>query len=185
MAKASVRVVANRAALETAVLAVADGMLEAGELMVRAARPPDSPFQPYPTGEGLPKQGGWLGYVNGAKFGGGSLRGLQPRKPRSDVPRTGIAIVVGFGFPARFVELGTVRVRARPFLTPAVMSIVPTADVVISAAVRRRLAGIRDTTVGDRIAASRAAKQQRLNARAAADLELASPGITAALRATR
>lgn len=158
MAKISPRVVHNRAALEEASLAVADGLNDVAESIVRAARPPDSPYDPYPTGEGLPRQGGWGTWVNGGKIAGGSLKGDQPKKPRGMANR-GIEAVAGWGFPARLVELGTIRTHARPFLTEAVNQTLPGAEVVISKAVKRRLAGIRDTRVSDRIAAARSKKQ--------------------------
>lgn len=154
------RVVHNRGALDAAVLAVADGLGDVAEEIVRTAQPPDSPFDPFPTGEGLPKQGGWGVWVDGQKTSGGTLRGDQPRKPRG-MTNKGIEAVAGFGFPARLVELGTVTTHAQPFLSEAVARVLPGAMVTISKAVKRRLAGVRDTTVSDKIAAARARKAAR------------------------
>jgi len=104
--------------------AVADGMFDAARTVVEdAARSaPDSPYDPYPTGEGLPKQGGVLAYIANKKTHGWSIRGDQPKKPRSIRTATkqhSVVVAAGFGFPARFAERGTVRMRGRPFLEPA------------------------------------------------------------------
>lgn len=176
-AKVSARVVHNRRALGMLTLFQADALNAQARAVVEAARPPDSPLDPYPAGEGLPKQGGWGTWVEGQKVAGGSLRGPQPKKPRG-LPRDGIAAVAGFGFPARLVELGTVHTRPQPFLTDAVNRVLPGSVVAISKDIRRRLAGVRDTTVSDRIAAARAAKEERANAAAVA----ASPDLMAVLR---
>jgi hypothetical protein len=57
--------------------------------------------------------------VNGAKTAGWSQRGTQPRMPRAARGmKQGIVAVVGFGFPARFAEMGTVRTPAQAVLCP-------------------------------------------------------------------
>jgi hypothetical protein len=122
MAKPSAKVVLNRGKLDAAVLAVADGFLEVGKTIVELAgeSAPDSPYDPYPTGQGLPNQGGVLVSVNGAKTAGWSQRGTQPKMPRAARGmKQGIVTIVGFGYPARFAEMGTVRTPAHPFLAPA------------------------------------------------------------------
>lgn len=123
--KPSAKVVLNRAALLSLGQHVADGMSEAGRTVIETARPPDSPYMPYPTGEGLPRQGGTLTYVHGQKVAGWSLRGVQPKKPRSVDVRAGLVCVVGFGFPGRFAETGTVHSRPQPFLSPARDQVAP------------------------------------------------------------
>lgn len=177
-AKVSARVTHNRKALGLVVLFQGDALNEIAEQVVRAAEPPDSPYDPFPRGKGLPLQGGWGTWVDGQKVAGGSLRGPQPKKPRG-LARDGIVAVAGFGFPARLVELGTIRTHARPFLTEAVHRVLPGSEVRISKAIRRRLAGVRDTTVSDRIAAAREAKAARQAAAATANV---SPDLMAALR---
>lgn len=120
----SAKVKLNKAALDEITRFVADGLFEAGkEIITRAAaNAPDSPYEPFPEGEGLPKQGGVLAYVGNQKVDGWSLRGVQPKKPRS--ARTGtkehsVVVLAGFGFPGRFAEGGTLKTPAHPFLTPA------------------------------------------------------------------
>lgn len=124
MAGVSAKVKLRKAALDEAVRIVADGAFEAGRVIVEiaSANAPDSPYDPYPTGEGLPKQGGVLAYVGGEKVDGWSIRGPQPAKPRAArvmVKSRFISVLVGFGFPARFAEGGTIRTPAQPFLAPA------------------------------------------------------------------
>jgi hypothetical protein len=121
--KPSARVVLARGALDQATLAVADGLFEAGKRIIEAAGPkmPDSPYDPFPAGEGLPKQGGVLAYVGNKKVAGWSIRGPQPKKPRSARATTkehSVVVLAGFGFPARFNEGGTINQPPRPVLTP-------------------------------------------------------------------
>lgn len=119
----SAKVRLRHEALTHAVKAVADGLYAAGVEIVTEAggSAPDSPYDPYPTGEGLPKQGGVLAYVGNQKVNGMSLRGSQPAKPRAARTLTrghSVTVIVGFGFPARFAETGTVDTPAQPFLAP-------------------------------------------------------------------
>lgn len=120
----SAKVRLRKGALDDVTYIVADGLQEAGRVIVEraSANAPDSPYDPYPTGEGLPKQGGVLTYVGGQKVDGWSVRGPQPAKPRAARPLVkahSVSTLVGFGFPARFAEGGTVKQPARPFLAPA------------------------------------------------------------------
>lgn len=139
MARSS-RVEVNRAALGEVYVAAGDGLLALADAMLANARPPDAP----PYGKGLVKAGGTAVWVNGKKTGG---TGSKPRGLRLDKP--GATAIVGFGFPGRFVELGTIDTPAEPFLTPAVMQEAPNAEVHIGPAVRRRLAASR-MNVGNR-----------------------------------
>jgi len=128
----SARVVLNRAALDRAILAVADGFGEAAKLSIEIAEPPDaSPF-----GVGLTKRGGMLLYVNGKKIWGWGRDGKQPKKPRAANVSSGIVAIAGFGFPGRFQEFGTIHHGAQPFLTPAMLAI----KAQIPAIVRRQVA---------------------------------------------
>lgn len=130
--KSSCRVVTNRAALSEAILAVADGLLAVGEEIVAAAHPPDAA----PFGEGLVTRGAAAVWVEGRKVGG------QAEKPRSvKVRQYAIVGVAGFGFPARFQEIGTVHQPARPFLAPAKGQVAPGSLSTIRAAVQRRIGG--------------------------------------------
>ena len=142
------RMALNQSRLDDVVLVVADGLFEAGRTIVELAaeRAPDSPYDPYPTGEGLPKQGGVLVYAGNKKTHGWSIRGDQPKKPRAvrdTTKRHSVVAVVGFGFPARFNEAGTIRQPARPFFTPAAREVQPHIPEIVGDVTRPRLAGMR------------------------------------------
>lgn len=141
----SVKVVLHRETIDAVTLGAIDGLFALAKDVVleAAAHAPDSPYDPYPIGEGLPKQGGALAYAKGGKIAGWSQRGPQPAKPRAlrETSRaSGFTVAGGFGFPAHFAELGTIREPARPFLTPALMAKLPEAEPYIAQGVRRRLA---------------------------------------------
>lgn len=131
------RVVLNRKAFAEIDLAIADGLFAVAERVIETASPPDAP----PYGKGLVQGGGAVGFLGGKKVNGTTIGGRQIKKPRAlRVGRTEAVGVAGWGFPARFVELGTVDTRAQPFLTPAVMSVVGgDAGAVITEAIRKKL----------------------------------------------
>ncbi len=137
MARRSSRVKLNRAALHGVALAVADGFLEVGKEIVVTADPPDAT----PFGAGLVTRGGTLVYVGADKVGGWGIDGKQPKKPRAFAVKgtSGIHGVVGFGFPARFQEFGTVHHGAQPFFTPAVDRVIPRITSIIRKAASYRL----------------------------------------------
>jgi hypothetical protein len=140
--KPSTRVVLNRAALTEVGLALADGFMEVGKTIVEVAAgdAPDSPYDPFPAGEGLPKQGGVLVYVEGAKVDGWSTRGVQPKIDRRTTDRRGtIAAVIGFGFPGRLAHAGTLKHRGDPFLLRAMNSVLPHIVNIMKPFVSRRL----------------------------------------------
>lgn len=132
----SARVVLNRSMLTALRMGFADGVEEIAKTIVETADPPDAT----PFGRGLVTDGGWLVYDGPRKVAGGSLRGLQPKKPRAFGVRgtAGIVGIAGFGFPARFQETGTVHQPARPFFTPAVLRVKGMAGELMATAVRSR-----------------------------------------------
>jgi HK97 gp10 family phage protein len=141
------RVVLNRKAFEQVDLAIADGLFAVAEEVIAVARPPDAP----PYGQGLVEGGGAIAYLGGKKVNGTTIGGKQVKKPRSLKVRDGEPVAIaGFGFPARFVELGTVDTPAEPFLTPAVFQVEPDADVILSKEIKRRLAGFKDARAAER-----------------------------------
>lgn len=138
----------NQSRLDDVTLAVADGLFEAAKAIVElaSARAPDSPYDPFPLGEGLPKQGGVLVYAGNKKTHGWSIRGDQPVKPRAARASTkshSVVAIAGFGFPARFNEAGTIRQPARPFLAPSSREIQPHIPDLVGEVTRPRLAGMR------------------------------------------
>lgn len=104
--------------------------------IVETAEPPDAPAY----GQGLVQEGGWLVYSGTRKVGGGSLTGEQPPKPRGFklIPDV-ITGMAGFGFPARFQEVGTAHQPARPFLWPAALEVARVASSIMASIVGPRL----------------------------------------------
>lgn len=134
MATYSSRVVINRSKLEELTLFLADGLLDVADQILAATHPPDAT----PFGEGLVTSGGTYAAVNGKKIGGTAAkpRGLRVQKP-------GVTVAVGFGFPGRFQEVGTIHQPARPFFTPAVNEVLPDAPITLSRSMAKRLAAVR------------------------------------------
>lgn len=134
------RVELNRKAFAALELAQTDALFEVAQEVLAVASPPDAP----PYGQGLTQGGGAIGYFGNKKVAATQIGGRDVKKPRGLRVRAGeSAVAVGYGFPARFVELGTVHHPAQPFLTPAVAQVVGDAEVIISKSIQKRLAGIR------------------------------------------
>lgn len=131
------RVVINRKAFAEIDLAIADGLFAVAERVLEVVDVPDAP----PHGQGLVEGGGAIAYLGSRKVNGTTIGGRQVKKPRAFRTRQGeVAAAVGFGFPGRFVELGTIDTPSEPFLTKAVMQVAGSdAEVVISQATQRRL----------------------------------------------
>lgn len=129
-AKALARVELNRSRIDEVYLGLADGMqLLAARIVAEADVPDAEPF-----GEGLVATGDSATWVNGKKIAGTASK---PRGMRLE--KTGITSVAGFGFPGRFLEIGTVDTRAQPFLTPSAARVLPDAPIQLSHSLRRRL----------------------------------------------
>ncbi len=127
-------------------LMVSFGMFEVGKAVAEefAKRAADSPLEPYPIYEGLPRQVGVLVYVSNQKIHGWSRRGDQPRKPRKarsptrDNPMS-VVTFVGVGFPGRFAEHGTLHSKAHPAFTPARDATIPRMGRIIVNEVEPRI----------------------------------------------
>ncbi|HEX5013019.1 MAG TPA: hypothetical protein VFV72_02585 [Candidatus Limnocylindrales bacterium] len=132
------RVALNRQAFDEITLAAADGLFAFAVQIVEAAHPPDDT----PFGKGLVEGGGALAWAGKKKVNGTTIGGKQIKKPRAvRLQANEVTAIAGFGFPARFVELGTVHAHPEPFLTPAVAAVLPDAEVTVSKAMARRLSG--------------------------------------------
>lgn len=137
MARTS-RIELNRRALNDLTRAFGDGVFEVGKAIIEEADPPDAT----PYGKGLVTQGGVLAYVGPKMIGAWSLSGDKPKKPRKVKVRTeegNVFAIVGFGFPGRFQEGGTINHPAQPFLTPAVSAAAPRAVSILNQVVRPKL----------------------------------------------
>lgn len=139
--KRSSRVVLNRRAVDGVRLAVADGIFEVGKAIIVQSDPPDAE----PFGEGLTTRGGTLTYVDDKKVAGWGEDGRQPKKPRAVRVRgwRGILGIVGWGFPGRFQQWGTVHHAAQPFAWQAIDPIIPRIPSIVRQAAAYRLARLR------------------------------------------
>jgi hypothetical protein len=145
LANRAAKVVMNRAALDDAVLGMADSLLMVGQQIVDDASkgPGGSGVGSLRDPELAAKEGrpmmldtGILGvWAAGKKIGGGMVS--KPRVTKvvesktipgtfrsvrrvASTPRNEAVLFVGFASPlAHFAELGTIKEPARPFLTPA------------------------------------------------------------------
>lgn len=137
----------NQSRLKQIPLAVAKGMEQFGIAIAEdfAKRAADSPFEPYPIHEGLPRQVGVLVYVDNKKVFGWSRRGDQPKKPKAAREATkalSVVMLVGVGFPGRFAEYGTIHSRPHPAFTPARDAVAPHGARIV-AAVTKPIIGTR------------------------------------------
>lgn len=130
------RIELNRAAFDAITLAAADGLFGLAKEVIAEAGVPDAA----PYGVGLVEGGGVLAYAGRKKVGQSSTGNpTAVRKPRRSAPlKAGsVTVIGGYGFPARFLEEGTARMGARPFLTPALLKLVPKAGPYIAEAMQR------------------------------------------------
>jgi hypothetical protein len=135
--KMTSRTVLNRAAFHEIDLALADALFEEAVRIVESAHPPDAP----PFGEGLLEGGGAIAWAGTKKVNGTTIGGKQIVKPRAlKLDPTKVTAIAGWGFPARFVELGTIDTPAEPFLGPAAAAEAPGAKAAIGRALGASLA---------------------------------------------
>jgi hypothetical protein len=125
-------------------LAVSFGTLKVGQVMAEeyARRSRDSPLEPYPINEGLPRQFGVLVYVDNQKVQGWSRRGDQPKKPRAARETTkalSVVTLIGAGWPARINETGTIHMSAHPAFTPARDAVIPHAAKIVQTYTRPKI----------------------------------------------
>jgi hypothetical protein len=107
--KTNVRTVLNRQALDVMRAGWVDGFEDLALFTLGITQPPDAE----PRGEGLVNRGDLGVWAQGKKVAG------TARKPRAlMVKKYEVVMALGFGFPGRFQETGTIRQPARPFLTP-------------------------------------------------------------------
>ena len=159
------RVELNRSRLDEVRGGLADGVFDLAQAIgeLASSRAPDSPYEPYPTGKGLPEQIGAMVYVDGKRTAEWSARsdGARPNLPRGQQVRArgGIIGIVGAGFPGLFSEAGTIDMHAHPFMTPSASEVIGSeAPIILSKAMTRRLSGQRSANTAKiraRIAASR------------------------------
>lgn len=123
----------NRAALTALGQGMADGLLAIGQRTLEIAHPnvPDE----VPLEAGLIRKGSYVVYIEKKKVGGTATL--------SRVNKKGVVLYVGFPFPARFNEIGTVHQPARPFLSPAFAQAVADISATLKPHVAARLRSVR------------------------------------------
>ena len=124
IANRKARVVMNRAALDELQLAMADGLLAVGEQIIAEAQE-NAPRDPEAAAErGVPMMadtGHVVVYALGKKVGGDDGGTGKPRGMKT--PKDQAVLGVWFSSPiSHLVELGTIKMPARPFFTPSLMS---------------------------------------------------------------
>ena len=121
VANRKARVVMNRAALDELQLAMADGLLRLGEQIIAEARDTAPRDPEIAAKRGVPMMadtGNLVVYALGKKVGGDEGGTGKPRGMAT--PKDQAVLGVWFSSPlSHFAELGTLKERARPFLTPA------------------------------------------------------------------
>jgi hypothetical protein len=122
--KVTARTILNHSALDELRRGLADGMAAIGEKVIETARPhvPDAP----PIGKGLVETGDWGVWVDGKKVAGTAT------KPRREPAKDGIVLFAGYDFPGRFLEEGTIYITPRPWVTPAVLEVMPDKDGILA-----------------------------------------------------
>lgn len=144
IARRKAKVIMNRAALDAAVVGMADGLLEVGQRIIAraAAAAPRDPEKA--AARGVPMMadtGHVVVYAGGKKVGGeeggtGKPRGMRTAKGRADMG-------VWFSSPiAHFAELGTIKETARPFLLPAFNAEIAGASATVTPAMGKRIKAV-------------------------------------------
>jgi hypothetical protein len=153
-ASGAARIVLNRKALDEITLAAADGLFELAKAIIDDAHVPDAE----PLGQGLVEGGGVIAFVGKKRVGVYATGGRSSvKKPRAaKLSPTGITVIGGWGFPARFLETGTIHNPAEPFATPSLMEHVPDAGVYVRAAcIKRKVISSQRRARGDVYGASK------------------------------
>lgn len=109
-----VRVELARGRINAFDLDLARGLESIALHILEKTKPPDAT----PFGEGLVDAGCFISYMDGKRIGGDA-----DKKPKAMRVGKGAVVAVGYPFPARFQEWGTVRQPSRPFFTPAVIEV--------------------------------------------------------------
>jgi hypothetical protein len=131
------KVVLYRETVDALVLGYADGQQEVGERIIERVDPGVPDREPY--GRGLVQSGAAVTYLKGQKVAG---RGTAPRG--AQLKRATVMTVVGYGFPGRFLEEGTIYISPGQLgLTQGAMAEVNGAGAVVAPAFARGLAMVR------------------------------------------
>jgi hypothetical protein len=130
--RTTARLVLNQSVLNDVQKALAFGLLNLGEKIAQEASANAAVSEDERYGH-VRDQWGAAVYVDGKKISDISADGSAVNKPRAFRAGKGLAGLVGFGFPGRFLEVGTSDTRAQPFLSPAAQRAVGSAVETIRA----------------------------------------------------
>jgi hypothetical protein len=125
----------NRAALDAIRGGFVDSMGDIGARVVEIAKPHIPDAEPF--GQGLVTTGDWAVWADGKKVAGTAA------KPKRAIVKKALVLIVEWGFPGRFQELGTVNMAASPFATPAMLAVLPDAARYMKPRLLDRLRGVR------------------------------------------
>ena len=133
--RVSKRVALYRETVDAMLLGMLDGGQAAGEAIVARATPsvPDRP----PYGRGLIDSGTAVTYLDGKVVAGpapGRIRAGRGAAPKAS------GTVVGWGFPGRFLNNGTIYISPRNWVTPAFVAELPAAGEHMAKGARKRIA---------------------------------------------
>jgi hypothetical protein len=184
VARRSAKIVMNKAAVDVLYAGIADGLIGLGERIIEDARSLAPHDEEAAASRGVPmmRDTGFVtvwGPVEGKSrlLHGSAEVAASKNKPRGvRTPPGQVVMIAAFASPiAHLQELGTVKMQAHPFLTPAMMANVADAGPYVKGAMSRYAA-----TAGARAERGAAIKQRKADARARAAV---SPGLMAALDA--
>jgi hypothetical protein len=157
------RVIMNRSALDVLQLGMADGLLELGQRIIAEAQA-NAPRDPEAAAaRGVPMMadtGHAVVYALGKKVGGEEGGTGKPRGMKT--PKDQAVLGVWFSSPlAHLNELGTIKMAAQPFLTPALMANIGDTGPYVQAAMNKRAAtapqrAMKSAEIKARIAAAKA-----------------------------
>lgn len=141
------RVVMNRAALDAAQLGIADGLALVGGRIVAeyAAKAPRDPEAAAKRGVPMMADTGRFSvFALGKLVAGDTTRTASQSKPRGvRTPKDEVVLVAYVASPiAHLVELGTVKMAARPTLIPAFDSEIPGAAQLIPEGIAARVKAV-------------------------------------------
>ena len=159
------KIVYNKAGLDALYLGMADGLADLGERIIAQAaeRAPRDAAEARRANRPMLKDTGTVTvWAMGKLVVGSGDRKASAQKPRGlKIPKDQAVMICGFGsYVAHFNELGTIKMRATPFLVPAVLSNVPNAGEYVKGAISRYAASAGSrATAGAAIGAARAARK--------------------------
>jgi hypothetical protein len=146
IARREAKIVLNRAGFDALYAGMADGLRELGEHIVADAsdRAPRDPAIAEKRGVPMMADTGYVSvWAQGKLVHGSAQVAASKNKPRGvRVPADQAVVVVAFASPiAHLQELGTVKMAAHPFLTPALLANIREAGGYVEGALSRYAAG--------------------------------------------